>query len=594
MYGIAQPSSKLTPRLGATRKRLVILSAMLALALGTAAHAASLPAGYEEPNPYLAQSYNNQTHWNHGGAINSKIVVPRGNYEITPGSVQVIPNESVSLPIFSDKVNGKETFWWWAGYSLRKLDMQDGKLVELARADIPVKLPNYVPITPDQRREQAATAQKFLDAKDEKGLLDYMTSQPNRMASAAADQVANGAVYAVLTRDDAFIGCNGRQVFRIDSANPKDASSALSVSRAVVLPPSLFDNDKAKHGTHFPIDMLFGLSMTYNGYIVANTLGGKVITLNRDTLEVIDTYSVSGSDELFLNSFVTSPEAGGGAVYVASNTDMYRLVVDENGKIHSDEASGAWKAAYERGIRMPPPKIADGTGATPSLMGFGPKEDKLVVITDGAKHMSMVAFWRDKMPADWKQKPGTLSARIADQRLVDMGPGIDTVQSEQQVAVYGDYAFVVNNIAAEQAPPSIFSYYVNILLGATRPAGVGAATFAWQQDTHTWKELWSRDDVTSTSIVPMISGVSHMAIIDGYFTKQWNDRYHIGLDLDTGKTVMTIHTGTDPTFNGMYSPIKVDSQGHIFYGMAFGLVRMDTTKMKRVDNSKDVQPLKHD
>jgi len=28
--------------------------------------------------------------------------------------------------------------------------------------------------------------------------------------------------------------------------------------------------------------------------------------------------------------------------------------------------------------------------------------------------------------------------------------------------------------------------------------------------------------------------------------------------------------------------------------MAFGLVRMDTTKMKRVDNSKDVQPLKHD
>jgi len=166
------------------------------------------------------------------------------------------------------------------------------------------------------------------------------------------------------------------------------------------------------------------------------------------------------------------------------------------------------------------------------------------------------------------------------------------MQSEQQVAVYGDYAFVVNNIAAEQAPPSAFSYYVNILLGATRPAGAGAATFAWQQATHSWKQLWSRDDVTSTSIVPMISGGSHMAIIDGYFTKQWNDRYHIGLDLDTGKTVMTIRTGTDPTFNGMYSPIKVDAQGHILYGMAFGLVRMDTTKMKRVDSGKDMTPAK--
>jgi hypothetical protein len=170
------------------------------------------------------------------------------------------------------------------------------------------------------------------------------------------------------------------------------------------------------------------------------------------------------------------------------------------------------------------------------------------------------------------------------------------VQSEQQVAVYGDYAFVVNNIAAEQAPPSIFAYYVNILLGATRPAGAGAATFAWQQATHTWKQLWSRDDVTSTSIVPMISGGSHMAIIDGYFTKQWNDRYHIGLDLDTGKTAMPIRTGTgtDPTFNGMHSPIKADSQGHIMYGMAFGLVRMDTTKMKRVDPEKKTTPTKHD
>ena len=44
----------------------------------------------------------------------------------------------------------------------------------------------------------------------------------------------------------------------------------------------------------------------------------------------------------------------------------------------------------------------------------------------------------------------------------------------------------------------------------------------------------------------------------------------------------------------MYSPIKADSQGHIMYGMAFGLVRMDTTKMKRVDNGKDTPPAKHD
>jgi hypothetical protein len=46
--------------------------------------------------------------------------------------------------------------------------------------------------------------------------------------------------------------------------------------------------------------------------------------------------------------------------------------------------------------------------------------------------------------------------------------------------------------------------------------------------------------------------------------------------------VMSIRTGTDPTFNGMYAPIKVDEKGNLFYGMAFGLVRLDTSKMKRI------------
>jgi hypothetical protein len=32
----------------------------------------------------------------------------------------------------------------------------------------------------------------------------------------------------------------------------------------------------------------------------------------------------------------------------------------------------------------------------------------------------------------------------------------------------------------------------------------------------------------------------------------------------------------------MYAAIKVDPQGRILYGMAFGLVLLDTTKMKRV------------
>ncbi|GAB3093323.1 hypothetical protein GCM10027081_13750 [Cupriavidus yeoncheonensis] len=565
--------------LSSSRLNLRPLVAALALA-ATAAVAA--PAG-PVPNPYLAQSYNNQTHWNDGATDSVEFAVPRGHFEVTPESVQVVANESASLPLVADRVAGKDIYWWWAGFSLRKLAVEDGKLVELGRSDLPVRLPGYTPIGTQQRHEQAQAVRRFLDARDEQGLLDYLKSQPNRLMTSTEDQGVNGSVYAVLGRDDTFYGCNGRQVFRIAQSHPGDPASAMAAPVAVTLPATLFDNDKARKGTRLPADILFGMGMTYNGYLVVNTASGKVITLNRETLAPVDVFTVAGSDEQFLNSFATGPEAGGGAVYVASNTTMYRLVVDKDGRIHSDEGSGAWQAGYDRGVRMPAPKLGDGTGSTPTLMGFGPDEDKLVVITDGARKMRMVAFWRDQLPAGWKQKPGTSSPRVADQTEVDMGPELESVQSEQSVSAYGDYAFVVNNIPSRDAPQlSPASFYVSLINGATRPGPAGAAALKWQQKTHRWERLWTRPDVSSISVVPMISGAGRMAIVDGYFVGRWNDRYHIGLDLDTGKTVMTIRTGSDPTFNGLYSPVKVDPQGHIFYSGAFGLMRLDTAKMKQV------------
>ncbi|TDF84173.1 hypothetical protein E1573_08505 [Pseudomonas sp. H9] len=555
---------------------------MLALALALAAQGAS--ADSPALNPYLAQSYNNQSHLNDGATNSVDFAVQRGHYALTPQSAEVIPNESFSGPLVMDKVGGKDVYWWWSGFGLRKLVDEQGKLVEVAHTQAPVTLPNYQTVTPQQRREQALAVQKFLDAGDEKGLLTYLKAQPNRLISMAEDQVAAGALYTLLGRDDTFYSGSGRRFFRIAQKDPQDPKSTMTQMHTVIFPESLFDNEKVARGTRFKGDMIFGMGMSYNGYVVANTLGGKVITLNRDTLEIIDTFSVAGDQELFLNSFATGPEANNGAVYVASNSNMYRLVVDKDGKIHSDEASGAWKAPYDRGVMMGAPKIADGTGSTPALMGFGANDDKLVVITDGAKKMRLVAFWRDQIPQGWKQRPGTLSPRIADQHVVDMGEGIETVQSEQGVATSGNYAFVVNNIPNKQVTPLDHSLaFANLTNGATRPGPRGAAAFQWQQDSHSWQQKWSRDDVSSVSVVPLISGPSHMAIIDGYFANKWNDRYTIGMDLDTGKSVLTIRKGSDPSYNGFYAVVKVDTKGRIMHGNAFGLARLDTDKMEKVE-----------
>jgi hypothetical protein len=546
---------------------------------------AAQAAGVPQPatNPYLAQTYNNQGHWNDACTDSTEIAVPRGFYEVTPGSWELVPNETMGIPFYNDLVQGKEVYWFWAGLTMRKLHRVEGHFVEIDRVAVPMDLPGYRGVSPHERVQQAGAVRRFLDAGDEAGLLAYLRAQPNRLMQAVEDQVRHGLLYALLTREHGFIGATARGLIRIDQADPSDPYSRMLAPKQVALPDALFEDERAKRNTIFPTDTVFGLGMSFNGYLVANTIGGRIITLDRNTLQVIDVYTAQDADEVFTNSFATSAEVDGGAVYVASNRRMYRLVVTRDGRIRSDAASGGWQATYDRGIRMPVAKIADGTGSTPTLMGFGPDEDKLVVITDGAKNMRLVAFWRDGIPRGWTPRQPGLDARIADQIEVDMGGGVEFVQSEQSVVAYGPYAFVINNIPVAPRPylgPG--AYYRGLLTGATRPPSAGAAMYRWDATRHAWALRWVRRDVGVLGTVPMISGGSRMVIVDGYLEGRLNEAFHLGMDLDSGQTVMAIASGSDPIFNGSYTGLKVDRDGSLMYTMMFGLVRFDVSRMRRL------------
>ena len=128
------------------KKHLCLATALVIAALTTVSAHAAKPVG-PVPNPYLAQSYNNQTHWNDAATDSVDVAVPRGFFEVTPESVQIVANESVGLPSVTDTVGGQEIHWWWSGFGLRKLKVEGGKLVEIARSDIPLRLPNYTAIS---------------------------------------------------------------------------------------------------------------------------------------------------------------------------------------------------------------------------------------------------------------------------------------------------------------------------------------------------------------------------------------------------------------------------------------------------------------
>ena len=116
--------------------------------------------------------------------------------------------------------------------------------------------------------------------------------------------------------------------------------------------------------------------------------------------------------------------------------------------------------------------------------------NKLVVITDGAKQMKLVAFWRNSIP------PGA-SFRIAGQIPVTCGfsPLPEWIQSEQSVVVYGYGAFVVNNI-----PQSVSSdiqsatkiLQVSLHLGPAYPTSYGAQRFQWEPQSHSWSSVWAK------------------------------------------------------------------------------------------------------
>lgn len=545
-----------------------------------------MAAPIEPPsNPFLAREFNNQSHWNDAATDSTAIAVPRGHYRVTPDSYEWVPGEALGIPHYSALVAGREVHWFFAGTTLRKFVREQGMLREVDRRSVAHRLPDYVMPTDDLRRQQAEDLRALIAARDEQAVVDYLDRQPNRLSSAVEDQVAHGVLYSLITADHAFIGANARGLLRIDQGDPTDPVSPLREPLQVTLPDSLFDDAKVRERTIFQTDSVFGLGMTFNGFLVINTVGGKIATLDRRSLRLIDVYRTPETEEVFSNSFATSREAKGGAVYVASNRKMYRLVVDARGRIRSDAGAGAWSARYDAGERLPVGKIADGTGATPTLMGFGRGEDELVVLTDGRRKMRLVAFWRNAIPKQRRSQPG-VDPRIADQLEVDMGPELATVQSEQSVVTYGSYAFVLNAVPDKSAPPlkARGSYARGLLTGLTRPLPRGVAMLRWNADQDRWQALWQRSDVGTVATVPMISGGSRMVIVNGGFVARPGELYHLGFDLDRGELVMSIASGADPLFNGAFTGIKCDRGGALMYTTVLGLLRFDVGRMQTVDS----------
>lgn len=183
-----------------------------------------------------------------------------------------------------------------------------------------------------------------------------------------------------------------------------------------------------------------------------------------------------------------------------------------------------------------------GTGTTPALMGFGDDEDKLVLISDAdEKGSNLVAFWRNEIPKDFKQIPGTKSRRIAGQITFDLSQ----LTAEASAVVRGYGAVLANSTYPKpsETPGDIFGN--SFTAGVTRPEPVGVQKFEWDPKSNKFSVTWTDKTIDNTDwMVPVVTAndILYLPSKDGLFYE------YVGLDWNTGKRVASWKMPTESAF----------------------------------------------
>ena len=317
-----------------------------------------------------------------------------------------------------------------------------------------------------------------------------------------------------------------------------------------------------------------GMNMTYDGWIVLPTEEGWLIAVSADLSEhrlvrlrhadEEDTTS-EGVGYGWVRNGVAVDDDGG--VYVASRNHMHKVVWRDEA-FSVDEADGAWTALYRNGT-------GSGTGATPSLMGFG-DEDRFVVITDGDERMNVTLFWRDDVPASWETLDGAPSRRIAGMAPVTMGAlDLKQVQTEQTVVVAGHGALVVNNGARNV--PFFFpargrarGLFIGPLGSNPKFQPYGVQKFHWDPTARRLYSSWVNEDVSSPNGVPFVSLGSQQVYFIGARNNAWTLE---ALDWWTGEETFHFILGGQ-NFNSQFSGPFIDEKARLSYGTMWGRARI--------------------
>jgi hypothetical protein len=369
------------------------------------------------------------------------------------------------------------------------------------------------------------------------------------------------SVYTVLAADNTYYIANkAGTITAYGDEDPSDPASPIVEKASFTLPPQV-------------TGLTVGMNMTFDGWLIVPTEHGYLVAISRDLTQhrVIRLLHSEGAEEKatretgygWVRNGVAIDDDGG--LYIASQEHMHKVVWNGE-RLSTEAADGAWTARYLNGW-------GHGSGATPSLMGFG-DEDPFVVITDGEPLMNVLLFWRNAIPDDWEALSGAPDRRIAGMLPADMGdPELEEIQSEQSVVVAGYGALVVNNVprnAPWYLPARAKTLLISFLGSATSYQPYGVQKFEWDPKSRSLRNAWVNREVSSPSCVPVVSYPSDRVYLIGARDDRWTLE---ALEWSDGSSAFHSVIGGQ-RYNPLFSGTLLDEEGRVHYGTPWARVRL--------------------
>lgn len=237
-------------------------------------------------------------------------------------------------------------------------------------------------------------------------------------------------------------------------------------------------------------------------------------------------------------------------IYIVTDTAMYRF--------EKDAASGmpafTWRTEYDRGTKLKPGAINQGSGTTPTLMDC-PCSDgsiaKLVAITDNADDSVNVVVYN--------RETGKV---VAQQPVFDPEHSV----SENSLIAFGRSFIVENNYSDAGAG----------FLENNPTSYPGVTRIDMNEDCTGCTVAWESSEASCT-VVPKLSTANGLVYL---YTREQNDDiperavawYLTAIDFETGETKFKILTGTGKKWNNSYGPITIGPNGKAYVGVFNGVI----------------------